>query len=198
VWSTIGNSLLSAFAAARGGGGDAARVHGTVAYISGDRQGEGLFPLWSVGRNLTIGSLARLARAGWISRQGELAEARHWRDSLAIRTPDVEQPILSLSGGNQQKVLIARGLASGADILLLDDPMRGVDVGTKREMFDEIRDGATRGKCFLLYTTETAELRHCDRVYVFYRGAITEEIDRASLTEDRLLRASFGKAVAHV
>jgi ribose transport system ATP-binding protein len=193
------NALLAAFAAGRGGGGEAARVQGTVAYVSGDRQGEGVFPLWSVGRNLTIGSMARLAmHGGWLSRKGELAEAQYWRDHLAIRTPDVDQPILSLSGGNQQKVLIARGLAGGADILLLDDPMRGVDVGTKREMFEEIRREAGQGKCFLLYTTETAELENCDRVYVFYRGAITEEIGRASLTEDRVLRASFGEAGAHV
>ena len=130
----------------RSGGSDAARVNGTVAYVSGDRQGEGLFPLWSVGRNLTIGSLARLARFGWLSRRAELAEAQHWRDHLAIRTPDVEQPILSLSGGNQQKVLIARGLAGGADTVLLDDPMRGVDLGTKREMFAEIRRQAGEGK----------------------------------------------------
>ena len=132
------------------------------------------------------------------SRADEADEALQWRDNLAIRTPDVDQPILSLSGGNQQKVLIARGLASGADIFLLDDPMRGVDVGTKREMFEEIRKQAASGKCFLLYTTETAELRNCDRVYVFYHGAITEEIDRASLSEDRVLRASFGEAGAHV
>jgi ribose transport system ATP-binding protein len=191
-------ALLAAFSAARSGGSEAARVHGTVAYVSGDRLGEGLFPLWSVGHNLTVGSLARLAHSGWLSRVAELAEARHWRDHLAIRTPDVEQPILSLSGGNQQKVLIARGLAGGADIVLLDDPMRGVDVGTKREMFAEIHREAEQGKCFLLHTTETAELNNCDRVYVFYRGAITEEIDGASLTEDRVLRASFGEAAAHV
>jgi ribose transport system ATP-binding protein len=191
-------ALQTAFLAARSSGGDAARVHGSVAYVSGDRQGEGLFPLWSVGRNLTIGSLARLARFGWLSRQAELAEAQHWHAHLAIRTPNVQQSILSLSGGNQQKVLIARGLACGADIVLLDDPMRGVDLGTKREMFAEIRRQAGDGKSFLLYTTETAELNNCDRVYVFYRGAITEEIDGASLTEDRVLRASFGEEGARV
>jgi ribose transport system ATP-binding protein len=65
-------------------------------------------------------------------------------------------------------------------------------------MFEEIRQEAGQGKCFLLYTTETAELQNCDRVYVFYRGAITAEIDRASLTEDRVLRASFGEAGMHV
>ena len=139
-------ALLEAFAAARSGGSEAARVHGTAAYVSGDRQGEGLFPLWSVGRNLTIGSMARLARYGWLNRRTELAEANHWRDHLAIRTRDVDDPILSLSGGNQQKVLIARGLAGGADILLLDDPMRGVDLGTKRELFTEIRREAGPGK----------------------------------------------------
>jgi ribose transport system ATP-binding protein len=191
-------ALLEAFAATRTGGNEAARVHGTVAYVSGDRHGEGLFPLWSVGRNLTIGSMARLARNGWLSRQTELAEATHWRDRFAIKTRDVEEPILSLSGGNQQKVLVARGLAGGADILLLDDPMRGVDLATKRELFAEIRREAGQGKCFVLYTTETAELSNCDRVYVFYRGVITEEIDGASLTEDRVLRASFGEAGAHV
>lgn len=100
-------------------------------------------------------------------------------------------PILSLSGGNQQKVLIARAFAGDADILLLDDPMRGVDVGTKRELFEAIRGAAEQGKCILLYTTETEELQHCDRVYVFYRGAITDEIDHAALTEERVLHASF-------
>jgi ribose transport system ATP-binding protein len=93
-------------------------------------------------------------------------------------------------------VLIARAFAGGADILLLDDPMRGVDVGTKQELFEDIRREADGGKCFLLYTTETQELHNCDRVYVFYRGAITEEIARADLTEDRVLRASFGQTDA--
>ncbi len=110
----------------------------------------------------------------------------------------MDNPILSLSGGNQQKVLIARAFAGGADILLLDDPMRGVDVGTKQELFNEIRRTATEGgKCVLLYTTETQELQHCDRVYVFYRGAITEEIAHEELTEERVLRASFGQPPNH-
>ncbi len=184
--------LLRVFAAARGGRGPV-QVHGSVAYVSGDRPREGVFPLWSIGRNLTIASLRRLARGGLVSPGGEAELARAWQQRIGIRTPDMSNPILSLSGGNQQKVLIARAFASGADILLLDDPMRGVDVGTKRELFESIRGAAERGACMILYTTETDELKHCDRIYVFYRGSITDEIDRAALTEERVLRASFAE-----
>lgn len=186
-------TLLTAFAAARGGGRGGA-VRGTVAYVSGDRQREGVFPLWSVGRNLTIGLMQALAHRGFLSRREETDTAKSWRDKIQIMTPDVGNPILSLSGGNQQKVLIARALASGSDIVLLDDPMRGVDVATKREMFAMIRSEAAQGKCFVLYTTETPELNYCDRVYVFYSGSITEEINREELTEERVLRASFKEA----
>jgi ribose transport system ATP-binding protein len=191
------DTLLRAFAAAHGGGADA-RVQGTVAYVSGDRPREGVFPLWSIGRNVTVGLLRRLSHGGFMSPAEETAVAAEWRERLSIRTPDMNNPILSLSGGNQQKALIARAFAGGADILLLDDPMRGVDVGTKQELFNEIRRTATEGgKCVLLYTTETQELQHCDRVYVFYRGAITEEIAHAELTEERVLRASFGQPPNH-
>jgi ribose transport system ATP-binding protein len=186
------DTLLRAFAAARRGNAEA-QVHGSVAYVSGDRPREGVFPLWSIGRNVTIGLLRRLARNGFLSPAREAAVAEEWRQRVKIRTPDMGNPILSLSGGNQQKVLIARAFAGGADILLLDDPMRGVDVGTKQELFEDIRAEADRGTCVLLYTTETQELYNCDRVYVFYRGGIVEEIARAALTEDRVLRASFGQ-----
>jgi ribose transport system ATP-binding protein len=188
------DALLRLFAAARGLSAPGARVEGRAAYVSGDRPREGVFPLWSIGRNLTIGLLAQLARAGFLSPQAERALADTWRTRLGIRTPDVAQPILSLSGGNQQKVLIARAFASGAETLLLDDPMRGVDIGTKRELFAAIREEAARGRTVLLYTTETQELEHCDRTYVFYRGAITEQIAREALTEERVLRASFADA----
>ena len=171
-------------------------VVGRVSYVSGDRHREGIFPLWSISHNLTIGLMRKLSRHGVMKPRDETAAALDWRGRLSIKTPDVRLPILSLSGGNQQKVLIARALASGSEIVLLDDPMRGVDVGSKREMFARIRDEAISGKCFLLYTTETEELTHCDRVYVFYQGAITDEIAHADLTEDRVLSASFGRSAS--
>ncbi len=170
----------------------ALRVEGSVAYVSGDRRTEGIFPLWSVGLNTTIGNLRRLAHLGFLSPAREKAEAEAWRARLDIRTPDIGQPIVSLSGGNQQKVLVARAFAAEADIILFDDPLRGVDVGTKRELYQHVRRAADGGRAFLWYTTENAELVNCDRVYVFYRGTITDEIDRAALTEERVIRASFG------
>jgi ribose transport system ATP-binding protein len=168
------------------------RVAGSVAYVSGDRRTEGIFPLWSVGLNTTIGNLRRLARLGWLSAAREAALAEEWRTRLDIRTPDIGRPIMSLSGGNQQKVLVARAFAAEADIILFDDPLRGVDVATKRELYQHVRRAADAGRAFLWYTTENSELVNCDRVYVFYRGAITDEIAHAELSDERVIRASFG------
>ena len=183
-------TLLRIYDAARGVRDDV-KVEGRVAYVSGDRFREGLFPLWSVGQNLTVSVLEKIAKRKVIGPQTESKLAERWRAELGIKTPSVTDPIVSLSGGNQQKVLIARALCSGADIIVLDDPMRGVDVNSKREMFQRIRREAEGGKCFLLYTTEFEELNSCDRVYVFYRNGITDEIGRSELSEDRVLRSSF-------
>jgi ribose transport system ATP-binding protein len=121
--------------------------------------------------------------------EAELAET--WRERLSIHTPDMENPILSLSGGNQQKALFARALGSKASIILMDDPMRGVDVGTKREVYRLIRDEAARGRTFIWYTTEADELEHCDHVYVFREGVIVADLPRDELTEEKVLHASF-------
>jgi ribose transport system ATP-binding protein len=83
----------------------------------------------------------------------------------------MDNPILSLSGGNQQKVLFARALASSAPVVVMDDPMRGVDVGTKREAYEMIRREAEAERTFLWYSTETDEIRQCDRVFVFRNGS---------------------------
>ena len=168
-----------------------AAANGRAAYVSGDRQADGIFPLWSVADNVTIGTLGEISRAGWINAGREAAVARDWREKLGIRVPDVGHAITGLSGGNQQKVLVARAFASGAPTILLDDPLRGVDVGTKRDLYGKIRGEAANGRCFLWYTTENEELVHCDRVYVFYQGRVTDEILRADLTEERVIRASF-------
>ncbi|MGH7080275.1 MAG: ATP-binding cassette domain-containing protein, partial [Acetobacteraceae bacterium] len=127
-------------------------------------------------------------------RERELAE--EWRRRLAIRAPDIDQPITSLSGGNQQKVLVARAFASAADTILFDDPLRGVDIGTKRELYRHVAAAARAGKAFLWHTTENVELENCDRVYVFHRGQISDEILRAELSEERLIRASFATGAA--
>jgi ribose transport system ATP-binding protein len=101
---------------------------------------------------------------------------------------------LSLSGGNQQKALFARALGSDAGIILMDDPMRGVDIGTKLEVYDLIREEARAGRTFLWYTTETDELENCDHVYVFRNGRIVSDLGRGDLTEEKVIRSSFHEA----
>ena len=107
--------------------------------------------------------------AAFARREDGLADAGDER--IKIRTPDVRNKILSLSGGNQQKALFARALGSDARIVLMDDPMRGVDYATKLEVYELIRAEAQAGRTFLWYTTEIEELKNCDRAYVFRNGA---------------------------
>jgi ribose transport system ATP-binding protein len=168
-----------------------AQVNGPVAFVAGDRQSDGIFGLWSIARNITVRSLRSLSRNGMIDGEREHKLASEWRERMAIRTPDVARNILTLSGGNQQKTLFARALASDATIVLMDDPMRGVDIGTKLEVYGMIRREAEAGRTFVWYTTEIEELTHCDRAYVFRNGSISASLGRNELSEERVLEASF-------
>lgn len=168
-----------------------ATVDGEVALVAGDRQTDGIFPLWSIAENVAIGSLRQFLRGIFLDHLAARSFADDWRDRIGIRTPDVDHPILSLSGGNQQKVLFARALGSPAKIIVMDDPMRGVDIGTKQEVYGMIRKEAAKGRTFLWYTTEMDELRNCDHVYVFRGGAIVADLRRSDMTEERVLHASF-------
>ena len=114
-------------------------VNAPVALVAGDRRLDGIFPLWSITDNIAVRSMRSLRRGGLISRAQEDALANIWRQKVGIRTLDMRNNILTLSGGNQQKVLFARALASDAQIVLMDDPMRGVDVGTKLDVYELVR-----------------------------------------------------------
>jgi ribose transport system ATP-binding protein len=185
--------LLATFAAAshsRAG----ATVNAPVALVAGDRQSDGVFPGWSIAHNIGVRSLKKFRSGPLISSrlENELADA--WRERIKIRTPNVHNNILSLSGGNQQKALFARALGSDARIMLMDDPMRGVDFNTKLEVYDLIRAEAQKGRTFLWYTTEVDELKNCDRAYVFRNGAIVAELARDELNEEQVIHSSFAGA----
>jgi ribose transport system ATP-binding protein len=164
---------------------------GDVAFVAGDRSLNGTFPLWSILSNLSISSLGSFATAGVVKRDRETDLGEDWKRRIEIRTPDMTNGILSLSGGNQQKVLFARALATRAAVVLMDDPMRGVDVGTKQEVYAMLRNEAAAGRTFIWYSTEMDEIRLCDRVYVFRNGAIASELAGDDVTEDKVLEASF-------
>lgn len=183
-------AIFSAAARAKAG----VEVTAPVALVAGDRQSDGIFSQWSIAQNIGIRSLARLRSGLLISPQREAELAEFWKKKIGIRTPDMNNNIYSLSGGNQQKALFARALGSDAEIVLMDDPMRGVDIGTKLEVYDLVREEAAKGRTFLWYTTETEELDNCDHVYVFKNGRIVANLGRDELTEEKIIQSSFGDA----
>ena len=165
--------------------------HQDIAFVAGDRSLNGTFPLWSILKNLSIASLRDFSPAGLVNRAKEDALGESWKKRIEIRTPDVDNKILSLSGGNQQKVLFARALATTAATVLMDDPMRGVDIGTKQEVYDILRAEAASGRTFIWYSTEMDEIRLCDRVYVFREGSIQAELKGDEINEQAVLAVSF-------
>ncbi|MGN6649377.1 ATP-binding cassette domain-containing protein [Trinickia sp.] len=174
-----------------------------VAFVAGDRPRDGVFPLWSIAQNLDIrwlldgrrkpdgGATPFALPPRVIDRRAARALARAWTERIGIRGAPSGAGILSLSGGNQQKVLFARALASDAQLILMDDPTRGVDIGTKRELYRLIREEAARGRTFIWYTTENDEFAHCDRTYVFRAGRVTKLLHAHECNEQSLLAASF-------
>ncbi|MDR2253121.1 MAG: ATP-binding cassette domain-containing protein [Bifidobacteriaceae bacterium] len=183
--------LRSVYASARDRRGRYA-VCGGAAYVSGDRKREAVFGLWDVARNLTIASLSRLSRFGFTDRTASLETVRRWRQTLRIATPSDETAITELSGGNQQKVVIARGFASPASVVLLDDPTRGVDTQTKHQFYELLAGLRDETRAAVLYSTEDREFAYCDRVYVMANGLIVKELQGAEITREAIVHWSYG------
>ncbi len=166
-----------------------------IAYLPGERKTEGILPVLSVLDNFAIGTLPQHARAG-ILRKGLLRQRlESYRHRLSMVYASPNAPITSLSGGNQQKVLLARWLAASPRVLLLNDPTRGVDMATKLKLYDAFRTTATEdGVALVLLSTEIEEfLTLCDRTLVFREDAVFAELDRATTTRASILAAMFGR-----
>jgi ribose transport system ATP-binding protein len=163
-----------------------------MALIPEDRKTEGLMLPMSVRDNLSFAALATLSRWGIVDTAAERAAVQRMVRLLAIRTDGIDRPAGSLSGGNQQKLVIGKWLMMGPRILLLNDPTRGIDVGTKQEMYKLLRELAHAGAAILFYSTDYDELIGCcDRVLVMYDGAIKRELVGDEITE----RALIGSAL---
>lgn len=170
-------------------------VRGDAAYVSGDRGVRGIFPIWDVASNISFSALDQITRAGLIRPKAERELVRDWYARLGIKGTPADG-ITSLSGGTQQKALMARAMAVGPDLLLLDDPTRGVDHGTKVEVYDLLHTQARSGQTIVWYSTENEELRNCDRVFVFQVGRIVATIKGEEATEDAIIALSFGSRTA--
>lgn len=168
----------------------AAAIRAGFGYLTEDRKAEGIIPDMSVRENLTLALLPKLTRNGQIDRTREKELVQSYIKALGIKTANMEQPIRELSGGNQQKVLLARWLAIEPDLLILDEPTRGVDVGAKREIQAIIRDQVAKGVGVVLISSEFEEIvEGADRIIVLNEGRIVTELTNPGITEDALVRA---------
>ncbi|MEI9424977.1 ATP-binding cassette domain-containing protein [Mesorhizobium sp. Cs1299R1N1] len=174
-------------------GGTAITRSGDAGFIAGDRQKEGVFPLWSVLGNISIGSLARRPALGLVSERACREAAGVAAGRLRLDDKRFGSNILELSGGNQQKALVARALVADSPILLLDDPTRGVDIATKQDFYRLCNEIARSGRTLVWHTTEDAELLACDRVLVFSGGRIVKELSGEAITESAVVGASFAQ-----
>jgi ribose transport system ATP-binding protein len=172
---------------------DAVR-HG-VCLLTENRKEEGLVLPMPVRVNVTLTDLSQISRAGFLISGLEKSLGKRWVNDLDMRISSQEQVVLDLSGGNQQKVVIAKWLFRNAEVMLLDEPTRGIDVGAKAEIHLLLRRLAAAGKAILVVSSEIPELVSlCDRVLVLWRGRIAGEVEREKLTQERLLSLACGES----
>ena len=163
--------------------------------LTNDRKRKGLVPDMGSVENATLPTLPRFSPHGIVRRGDEVAAARACFRQLNLRAPSLAAPVRLLSGGNQQKVVLAKCLLSEPDVLLLDEPTRGVDIGSKEEIYALLAQLARRGLAILLITSELPELlRLSDRILVLHRGRLTAELERADATQQKVLEAALGAA----
>jgi ribose transport system ATP-binding protein len=168
-----------------------------IALVPEDRKTDGLMLPMSVRDNLSFAALPRLTRGGVILRAAEAAAAADMVRQLSIKAPDIRVPVGTLSGGNQQKVVLAKWLMTRPRIILLNDPTRGIDVGTKQEIYQLLRRLADEGAAILLYSTDYNELIGCcDRVAVMFDGRIVRTLAGAELTEHALVASALNMSHA--
>lgn len=159
-----------------------------VAYVSEDRKEYGLVSMDSVRQNLTLANLAGVSNSGIIDRRKEVHETESLRKRLNVRTPSIEQVVGNLSGGNQQKVVLGKWIFADPDVLILDEPTRGIDVGAKYEIYKIINELTEKGKSVIMISSELPELiGMCDRIYTLSDGEITGEIHKDDANQEILM-----------
>lgn len=172
-------------------------IAGSIAMVSEDRKAEGLAQDLSIRDNLTLSRLGPYSKAGFISEKKRTASTTEWMKKLQVKANSVHQSVSDLSGGNQQKVAMARVLHQDADVLILDEPTRGVDVGTKAEIYRLIGEAAADGCAILFVSSYFHELLNmCDRIAVMARGELVDVRDRDEWTEHEMLLAAMGGEIS--
>ena len=169
-------------------------VRAGMAFVPEDRQHQGLVLEMAIEQNATLPIIRRLTRLGLVRRRRERAVAREYTGRLQVRSAGLDRPATSLSGGNQQKVVLAKWLATDPSLLILDEPTRGIDIGTKAEVHRIVSGLAAQGLAILLISSELPEvLAMADRVLVMHEGRITGEFARDEADQEKIMRAATGQ-----
>jgi ABC-type sugar transport system ATPase subunit len=168
-------------------------IDARLGYVTADRKKTGLVPQMSVASNMTLVVLERMFGRGLVSPGRELGMAQGYVDRLRIKTSSVDQKVVHLSGGNQQKVVAAKWMAADPEVLILEEPTRGVDVGARVEIYNLINDLAAAGKAILMISSDLPELvGMSDRILALSRGKVTGEWSREDVTQEAVLAAATG------
>ena len=171
-----------------------AAIEAGIAYVPSDRRRAGAVMDMNVRENLTLPAMRAVARGfGGLDSRGEKAETRSWMKTVGLHPANPEQPLKLFSGGNQQKVVLAKWLRVQPRVLLLDEPTQGIDVGAKAAIYELILTAKRQGAAVLLCSSDTKELvTMCDRVLMLHDGRVISEVPRTELTEERLVRDELG------
>ena len=162
-----------------------------IGYLSEDRKRYGIVVDKTVAENSTMSTLERFMKGLFIDKKKENQTAQEYVKLLKTKTPSVDQLVVNLSGGNQQKVVIAKWLVRNCDILIFDEPTRGIDVGAKSEIYQLMNELAAEGKSIIMISSEMTEiLRMSDRIVVMCEGRKTGELDIAEATQERIMHAA--------
>jgi ribose transport system ATP-binding protein len=170
-------------------------IEAGVGFLPEDRQRQGLVMSHSVSQNIALPNLARWAKRGFVPARTERLAAEHWVSELRIKTPTVDERVSRLSGGTQQRVVLARWLAARAQLLVMDEPTRGVDVGARVEIYELMNALTDAGVGILMISSDLQEvLGMSDRIYVMRHGRIQAEFTADAATDERVLQAALGLA----
>ncbi|MBO4559362.1 MAG: sugar ABC transporter ATP-binding protein, partial [Lachnospiraceae bacterium] len=159
-----------------------------LAYVTEDRKGNGLILSNTIKINTTLANLPGVSTHSVIDKDKEYGAAIEYKDKLAIKCPSVEQNVGNLSGGNMQKVLLAKWMFATPDILILDEPTRGIDVGAKYEIYCIMNRLVAEGKSVIMISSEMPEiLGMCDRIYIMNEGRMVGELDASEASQEAIM-----------
>ena len=163
-----------------------------MGFVPEDRKEQGLILKMSVLRNTSIAALPSVANGWFLDRKKEHALAREYIQKLRVKTPSFEQRVMNLSGGNQQKVVIAKWMATHPSVLILDEPTRGIDVGAKKEIHMLMSEMARQGVAIIMISSELPEILGMSvRIYVMHDGRIKGEIARSDATQESVMKMAI-------